>query len=185
MAACPLPCANIKHYMLKRYFKGVTLALVVAGVATVSIVSCSKKVDTETYEQFLGNWAIRDTCSPYNIPEIVVGKGQNSFSMNVSYKMGYLGQVITSTRDSCQRIVSVTALSNSNTAKDYFSIGNQVVTDNCGHNYTISGGAYLRRADGLANDGVTIVEEVDTLDITIVTTTTGGSSACTYHGYKH
>ena len=176
---------SLIHTMFNRYFKSVSLALAVAGAAAVSIVSCSKKVDTASYEQFLGNWAINDICSPYKIPEILVDKGQNSYSMNVTYKMGYLSPYVTATRDSCQRQVTVIGMSNSNAAKNYFSIGNQVVTDNCGHNYTISGGAYLRIADGIANDGVTSVVEVDTLDITIVTTTTGGSSACTYHGYKH
>lgn len=161
--------------MLKFTFRNIMMATLFAGTAVFGVLSCSKKVDTANYAKFIGKWRISDNCSGFNTPEIKIAAGGNSYDMNVTYKMGWLNPVFGANYDSCQREITVKGVVNSNAAKDYFSIGNQVVTDECGNVYSISGGANIKPA---VKDN-----ERDTLYITIVTTTTGGSSACSYRGY--
>ncbi|WP_133162440.1 hypothetical protein [Flavipsychrobacter stenotrophus] len=159
--------------MLKFTFRNIMAATLIAGAATLGVLSCTKKVDTANYAKFLGDWKITDNCSGFNISHIDIAASSNSYDVNVTYKMGWLNPTFGANYDSCQREVTIKGVVNSNAAKDYFSIGNQVVTDNCGNVYTISGGAYIKPA---------IDQSRDTLMITIVTTTTGGSSACSYKG---
>lgn len=164
--------------MFKPSFKAITLigcAVICASIVTV--VSCTKKVDTSNYSQFVGEWTISDNCSGFKTPEIKVAAGSNSYSMKVTYKMGYLPPGIGNNYDSCQREITLDAMVNNTAAKDYFSMGNQVVTDNCGNVYQISGGGYIRRA---SKDN-----EVDTLIFTTSTYTTGNAKACEFHGYRH
>ncbi len=165
-----------KVYMLKRNFKISTVIACLIGALSIYVVSCTKKVDTTTYDTFLGEWLIADHCSDFHIPKLTLAKGDNSYSMKLTYKMGHLEDSVGINYDSCQRDVTVTAIVNSTTAKNYFSINNQTVTDKCGNNYTISGGGYLKPAP--TNDAK------DTLIVTLVTTTTGGSSACTYKSQR-
>ncbi len=159
--------------MFKFNFKAVTIVAALAiGVTSAGVLSCSKTTDTSSYATFIGDWNIKDTCSAFNIPQIKISAGDHSYSLKVTYKMGYLNPSGLTGYDSCQREVTVDGIVNSNAAGDYFSIGNQVVTDKCGNNYTISGGANIKHDPNGAFK--------DSLIITLLTTTTGGSSACTY-----
>ena len=159
--------------MLKNTYRKIMVAALFAGTAAFGVLSCTKKVDTANYAKFLGDWKITDNCSGFNISTIKIGASTNSYDVNVTYKMGWLNPTFGTNYDSCQREVTVKGVINSNAAKDFFSRDNQVVTDACGNVYSISGGAYIKPAIDFSRD---------TLMITIVTTTTGGSSACNYKG---
>lgn len=164
--------------MFKRNYKAITLAaLLLAGGVVFSVVSCKKKVDTTNYSQFIGDWKISDNCSGFQTPQISIAAGDNSYSLKLTYKMGHLAAPSGTNYDSCQREVTLDGVVNSTAARNYFSMGNQQVTDRCGNNYTVSGGAYIRPA--------VLPNEHDTLIITMVTNTTGSSTACEFHGYKY
>ncbi len=158
--------------MLKRYLKLSTVIACLTGALSVYVVSCTKKVDTTSYDTFLGEWNITDNCSGFNIPKITLAKGDNSYTMKMTYNMGQLQSNGGINYDSCQRDITVNAIVNSTSTKNYFSINNQIVTDNCGNNYQISGSGYLQPAPTF--------DARDTMIFTIVTTTTGTSSACTF-----
>ena len=72
--------------------------------------------------------------------------------------------------DSCKREVTLTGTVTSNaTGKDYFSIGTHNAVDRCGKNYAVTGSGTLKE---------------DVITITTVTSTAGGTSACTFTGSR-
>lgn len=89
-----------------------------------------------------------------------ISAGSNSFSLFVTFSIA---------QDSCAIDVTLPGTVSTNSGKDIFAIATQTVTDRCGNNYAISG------SGSIVNDEITI---------TTVTSTSNGTTACTFKGKK-
>jgi hypothetical protein len=97
-----------------------------------------------------------------NTASFTITPGPNNFSVNMKYIIG---------KDTCQREVTLTGSVSSIVAgQEAFSIGTNNVVDKCGKNYAVTGSGALN-SNGQIN-------------ITIVSSSSDGTSACTFIGIK-
>ncbi len=98
---------------------------------------------------------------PSNSAHFTISAGTNNYTVIMAYSVG---------KDSCQIDVNLTGtVSSTNIGKEAFSIGTHNVVDRCGRNYSVTGSGSLNG---------------DVITITTVSSSSLGTSACTFTGRR-
>jgi len=148
--------------MLKLNMKAGKCMLAAAVIVSL-FGACKKSQDTSGVSQFMGTWR-GNSCAHSGV--ITISAADNNYSLYVSeWVSAETGFPV----DTCGTTVKMLGMLSSSTDNNNFSMSEQKFTDQCGNNFTLSGGGTLIG---------------DTIYISFVTSGSSGSSVCTFKGYK-
>ena len=153
----------MKHIPMSILNKRAAFAIM-AVIAIISVFgACKKSNDNSGVKQFLGTWR-GNSCAHTGV--ITITSADNNYSLYVSEWVSANANLPI---DNCGTSVKLLGMLSSSTDNNNFSMAEQKFTDQCGNNFTLSGGGTLIG---------------DTIYISVVTSSASGTSVCTFKGYK-